>query len=79
MWGELLHANLFSWYLQALSSPSLFLPLLIQVMPLQALQDFLGETGALWALSFPCQGAEQSRLSCEPAPLRVVLSTLLPR
>lgn len=37
MWGELPHANLFSWYLQALSSPSLFLPLLIQVMPLQAL------------------------------------------
>ena len=71
---------LFAWYSQVSRPPSpprLFLLLLLQVTSPQAPQDFLGETESLWDLSFSCQAAEQSQLSCEPALLRVVLSTLL--
>lgn len=62
---------------RAPSPPLLFLLLLIQVTSLQEPQDFLGEMGIPWALTFPCQGAEQSRFNCKPALLSMVLSTPL--
>lgn len=61
----------------ASSPPLLFLLLLIQVTSLQEPQDFLGEMGIPWVLSFPCQGAEQSWFNCKPALLSMMLPTPL--
>lgn len=79
--GERLHCqphrtHLVSRASWSLPPPRLFLPLLAQVTPQPAPRGFPGEAESLWDPSFSRQGAEQSRLSCGPAPRRVVLSTL---